>query len=82
MNVFFEITDSAVEEYGYKYLALYDVSNSSVMSKLHRQAMLMSTRVWAEEDDNVRYLKNRLDSTDFAIDKKEFFWIKLRSYTL
>jgi hypothetical protein len=82
MNVFFEITDSAVEEYGYKYLALYDVSNSSVMSKLHRHAMLMSTRVWAEEDDGVRYLKNRIGSIDFAIDKKEFFWIKLKSYTL
>jgi hypothetical protein len=52
------------------------------MSKLHRQAMLMSIRVWAEEDDNVRYLKNRLDSTDFAIDMKEFFWVKLRSKTI
>ena len=83
MNVFFEIADSAVDQYGHKYLALYDIRKSSVMGGLHRQVMLMSTRVWAEEDAGIRYIKNRYsEASTTPVDEREFFWIKLKSYTL
>jgi len=43
-------------------------------------AMLHSERVWAEEEDGVRYLKNRTTgSKDSPIDMKEFVWVKLKS---
>jgi hypothetical protein len=82
MNVFFEIADYAVEEFGHKYLALYDVQ-SVVISGHGAQTMQMSERVWAEEKSGVRYLKNRFTgSKDSPIDMKEFFWIKLKSKTI
>jgi len=82
MNVFFEIADCAVEEYGHKYLALYDVQYVAI-SGHGAQTMQMSERVWAEEIGGVKYLKNRLTgSKNSPIDMKEFFWVKLRSKTI
>jgi hypothetical protein len=82
MNVFFEIADCAVKEYGHKYLALYDVESVAI-SGYGAQRMQMSERVWAEGKGGVRYLKNRTTSTkDSPIDMKEFFWVKLRSKTI
>ena len=82
MNVFFEIADWAVEQYGHKYLALYDVQSVAI-SGHGAQTMQMSDRVWAEGKGGVKYLKNRLTgSKDSPIDMKEFFLIKLRSHTL
>ena len=82
MNVFFEIADCAVKEYGHKYLALYDVQSVAI-SGHGAQTMQMSERVWAEEKSGVKYLKNRrTGSKDSPIDMKEFFWIKLKSKTI
>jgi hypothetical protein len=82
MNVFFEIADCAVEKYGHKYLALYDVQSVAI-SGHGAQTMQMSERVWAEEKGGVKYLKNRLTGIeDSLIDMKEFFWVKLRSKTI
>jgi hypothetical protein len=82
MNVFFEIADWAVEEYGHKYLALYNVQYVAI-SGHGAQTMQMSERVWAEEKSGVKYLKNRLTgSKNSPIDMKEFVWVKLRSRTL
>jgi hypothetical protein len=83
MNVFFEIADSAVKEYGHKYLALYDVESVGTNRVTGAHRMQMSERVWAEGKDGVKYLKNRrTGSKDSPIDMKEFFWIKLKSKTI
>jgi hypothetical protein len=83
MNVFFEIADAAVEEFDNKYLALYGVKKYVAVNGFQSWAMLHSERVWAEEEDGVRYLKNRTTgSKDSPIDMKEFFLIKLRSHKL
>ena len=80
MNVFFELADGVVEEYGHKYLALYNVRKSAVIGGAHRRLMLHSNRVWVEDDEGVRLMKDRWDGiTDKPVDLKEFFWIKLRS---
>jgi hypothetical protein len=82
MNVFFEIADWAVEQYGHKYLALYNVQYVAISGHGAR-TMQMSERVWAEEKSGVKYLKNRrTGSKNSTIDMKEFFLIKLRSQTL
>lgn len=87
MNVYFELADSIAEQLGYnKYLALYNVRKSAVIGGAHRQYLLNSNRVWAEDDTGVRYLKNRFediyDTQGVNIDMKEFFWIKLKSQTI
>jgi hypothetical protein len=82
MNVFFEIADWAVAEYGHKYLALYNVESVAI-SGHGAQTMQMSERVWAEGKSGVKYLKNRLTgSKNSPIDMKEFVWVKLKSKTI
>lgn len=82
MNVFFEISDYAVEGFGHKYLALYDVQSVAI-SGPNARTYGFSKRVWVEEKGGVKYLKNLITgSKDSPIDMKEFFWIKLKSHTL
>jgi hypothetical protein len=39
--------------------------------------------MWAEEDDGVKFIKNRrTQRNNTPVDMKEFFWIKLRSQAL
>ena len=83
MNVFFELGDYAVKDFGGKYFALYNTPKIKVVTAPERYLMMYSERVWAEEEDDVRYLKNRTTgSKDSLIDMKEFFWIKLKSKTI
>jgi hypothetical protein len=79
MNVFFEIADCAVAEFGHKYLALYNVESVAI-SGYGAQTMQMSERVWTEGKSGVKYLKNRrTGSKDSPRDMKEFVWVKLKS---
>jgi len=83
MNVFFELGDYAVKDFGGKYFALYNTPKIKIVTAHERYLMMYSERVWAEEDHSVSYLKNRLTGIeDLPIDMKEFFLIKLRSQTL
>jgi hypothetical protein len=83
MNVFFELGDYAVKDFGGKYFALYNATKGAVMMAHERYLMLYSDRVWAEEDHGVRFMKNRTTGIkDSPIDMKEFFLIKLRSKTI
>jgi hypothetical protein len=80
MNVFFELGDYAVKDFGGKYFALYNTPKIKVVTALERYLMMYSERVWAEEEDDVRYLKNRTTGIkDSPIDMKEFVWVKLKS---
>jgi hypothetical protein len=85
MNVFFEISDTFVEKYGHKYLAIYDADNVITPSARRRlyQIKAFSDRMWSEEDDGVKFIKNRRTAkNNTPVDMKEFFWIKLRSQAL
>lgn len=84
-NVFFEIADEFVEKYGHKYLALYDADNLNNLSKGRRlwEITTFAERVWSEEDDSVKFIKNRrTEKNNTPVDMKEFFLIKLRSHKL
>jgi len=83
MNVFFEIADCAVEGHGHKYLARYGAKSHVAVNGTDSWAMLHSERVWAEEDNGVKYLKNRVSQhINIPVDMKEFLLIKLRSHKL
>jgi hypothetical protein len=80
VNVFFELGDYAVKDFGGKYFALYNTPKIKVVTAPERYLMMYSERVWAEEDHGVRYLKNRTTGIkDSPIDMKEFVWVKLKS---
>jgi hypothetical protein len=85
MNVFFEISDTFVEKYGHKYLAIYDADNVIRPVPVHRlwEIKAFSDRMWSEEDHGVKFIKNRrTEKNNTPVDMKEFFWIKLRSHAL
>jgi hypothetical protein len=80
VNVFFELGDYAIKDFGGKYFALYNTHNGKVITAHERYLMMYSERVWAEEEDVVSYLKNRTTGIkDSPIDMKEFVWVKLKS---
>jgi hypothetical protein len=83
MNVFFELGDYAVKDFGGKYFALYNATKGEVMMAHERYLMLYSERVWAEEDNGVRFMKNRRQAAESTpVDIPEFFWIKLKCRTI
>jgi hypothetical protein len=85
INVYFEIADISVEKYGHKYLAIYDVYNGNrpVPDRRLWEMKAFSDRMWSEEDDGVKFIKNRrTQKNNTPVDMKEFFWIKLRSQAL
>jgi hypothetical protein len=83
VNVYFELADCAVTDFGGKYFALYDATEGEVMMAHERYLMMYSERVWAEEDNGVRFMKNRRQQAESApVDEKEFFWIKLKCQTI
>ncbi len=82
MNIFFELADCAVKDFGGKYFALYDTRKSKVMMGSDRYLLINSNRVWAEEDEGVRFIKHRYSEAETTpVDMKEFLWIKLKSQT-
>jgi hypothetical protein len=82
VNVFFEISDTFVEKYGHKYLAIYD-ADRPVPDRRLWEIKAFSDRMWSEEDHGVKFIKNRrTEKNNTPVDMKEFFWIKLRSQAL
>jgi hypothetical protein len=83
VNVYFELADCAVKDFGGKYFALYNATRGEVMMAHERYLMMYSDRVWAEEDHGVRFMKNRYEYANNAqVDIPEFFWIKLKCRTV
>lgn len=80
MNVFFELAEGVVEQQGGRYFALYDTRKSAIIGGAYRQLLLKSNRVWAEEEESVKFLKHRWEEASEAkVDMKEFMWVKLQS---
>jgi hypothetical protein len=83
VNVYFELGDYAVKDFGGKYFALYDATAGEVIMAQEQYLMMHSERVWAEEDRGVRSMKNRRQQAESTpVDEKEFFWIKLKCRTV
>jgi len=83
VNVYFELADCVAKDIGGKYFALYNATKGEVMMAHERYLMLYSERVWAEDEDGVRFLKHRRQAAESApVDEREFFWIRLRCQTV
>lgn len=94
MNIYFELNDRVVEsarkgrihmglsnaaltpeDGSKKHLAIYD---AVLDSPLCRMIVILSDRVWVEDQGSVRMLKVQ-NSDPVAPDLKEFLWVKLTS---
>jgi hypothetical protein len=83
VNVYFELADCAVKDFGGKYFALYDTPKSKVVMAHERYLMMYSERVWAEEDYGVRFIKHRRQQAELTpVDQREFVWIRLQCRTV
>ena len=83
MNVYFELADCVAKDIGGKYFALYNATKGGVMMPHELYLMRCSDRVWAEEDDGVRFMKNRYEYAESTpVDIPEFFWIRLQCRTI
>jgi hypothetical protein len=82
-NVYYEIADSAIEIYGSKYIARYNVpvsSNDTVVVDHYFKLVLNSTRIWRQDGDEVRFIKHRWgDFLTVEVDPVEFTLIVLKS---
>lgn len=82
-NLYYELSDSTVQQYGWKYLVAHDYKMGHGTFR-HYQLMMMSDRIWLEEGDNIKFIKNRFIPIDEAINKpelKEFMLVKLKAHT-
>jgi hypothetical protein len=44
---------------------------------------MAASRIWVQDDDSIRYVKNRWDNPETAqVDLKEFMWVKLTSRSI
>jgi hypothetical protein len=83
VNVYFELADCAAKDVGGKYFALYNTPKSTAIMNHTRYLMLCSERVWAEEEDSVRFLKHRRQAAESTpVDEREFVWIRLQCRTV
>ncbi len=83
MNLYFELADVVIGLHApdAKYLAAYDVpEGASLVTTRYGSMTRGSDRIWCEEGDHVWYIKHRSGLPhNTLVDKKEFFWVKLRS---
>lgn len=78
-DYYFEIADCVVDQYGGKY---FTVPNKMVHEQLSGKGLMLiqnSERVWRDEGNTIRYIKNRSGNMFSPIDEREFMWIKLSS---
>jgi hypothetical protein len=87
MNYYYEIAD-CVTLFGEdnKYWVQHDIPDKVHRAAFNLQAMQCSNRVWAETNDQIRFVKNRYedlyDTCGYVHDIEEFFMIKLRAKAL
>lgn len=87
MNYYYEIADCVTTEFGdHKYWVQHNVSCNTYTTAFNYKAMQYSTRVWAEKNGSVKFVKHRFadlyDTHGYVTDIEEFFMIKLRAQAL
>lgn len=76
---YYEVSEY-VPEFGHRHFFVRSDKASDAMEAGGYELTQCSDRIWLEEDDRVKWIKNRyLPLTDFyaVVDHKEFMWVKL-----
>ena len=80
MRVWYYEVSEYVPEFGHRYFSVRNDKASDAMEAAGYELTQCSDRIWLEEDDRVKWIKNRyIPLTDFnaVVDLKEFMWVKL-----
>lgn len=82
LNIYYEISPAIVDRVGGKYFVQQNVhvelgEASSIYLSYNRPLMQYSDRAWLEDDEGVRFLKNRFVDISAPVDSTEFIWMKL-----
>lgn len=85
--MYLEFSDAALNKVPAKYG--YVVSANDIVQSVTQYGLSITTyiqlanRVWIEDNQGLRYVKNRYEDPRTAkVDMEEFFWIKLQSVRL
>jgi hypothetical protein len=62
-----------------KYLFYHRRTSKQKFPNAPMSLMYVSERIWEENEDGVRWIKNRWIGADMPVDLKEFLWVKLAS---
>lgn len=76
-DFYYELHDSVINEWDSKYQVVYSRTGDAMMAGGVRLTQ-NSTRIWKEDSNKVRFVKNRF-GPDTKVDLKEFMWIKLKA---
>jgi hypothetical protein len=81
INLFYEVAEQCVHQYGSKYIAEYDVNLTAPDNNLRLK--YMSERIWKQDTDGVRFIKHRwLEPATAEVDMEEFTLVVLKSNAL
>lgn len=79
-DVYFEIADCAIPQFGRKYFVAHEI-DSGVFRARRADYLQHSDRAWMEQDGRVWFVKHRY-ITSPTVDMKEFMWVKLSAETV
>ena len=88
-SFYYEINDSILEHrlvnrdgYECKYYVVHSSRHSDAMMAGGYKITKDSDRIWKEDSNGIRFVKNRYTIDWATVDLQEFIWIKLRAETL
>jgi hypothetical protein len=79
-NVYYEIADCVIPEFGGRYFVSHGVENAYV-PRWRAEYLQHSERAWMEQEGRVWFVKHRY-ITSPTVDMKEFMWVKLKAETV
>lgn len=88
MNIYYELAENAVEQYGYRYFTAYTNDADSIgtiidNSRKYFWLAAHSERIWVSDGDTVKFVKHRKTGRlDTPVDPKEFLWVQLKAKPL
>jgi len=79
-QLYFELSDVIAKESG---LPRYVTWKTEEINTQRRWIYYIADRVWAQNDDGIRYTKHRLENLNTAkVNMEEFMWVKLKSKSI
>jgi hypothetical protein len=79
-QLYFELSEVIAKE---SNLPRYITWKTEEANTLRQRIYYIADRVWAQNDEGIRYTKHRLENLNTAkVDIEEFMWVKLKSKSI
>lgn len=80
-NFYYELHQGAIKELGHKYFVATGKTGDAAMAGGWAVTQ-HSDRIWREDGNEIRFVKNRYNIDYNSVDLKEFMWVKLSAETI